>query len=541
MDLIAEENPYEKYKKIALFILPHVHPHLLQTFTRCIKGQAPEMYIYDKYIKSAWSTFNNTFSGKQPHPPLDLQDMITSAIYIALSKEDLERALRTYRENRRVFKRNWFGSIKEEIQTPDKMKPRNPQYLKHYADSLNLINALNRGIDTEDETTEDIMLKKYKEIDDWKSDTSSLITDFYFLTQKPVKSIANGFMNDLTYESLIIIRNVFGGSIEGFNVNFPNEFMEHPLFSYRSTALEFEPELLENEISFLNKYSYEAENEETIEDVVVKFKPDFELPSVTEKNVSKVLRNYQIDLKQRELDMKDREIVTLLFNYINGENFANKLITVDLREFTRKVFGIKTPKHKHYENLIARLENLKKYEYTISVRNKETGELIETSTLGLLNYIHVYLDDNYFEFTPSDQWIQTYVQKNYTRILADSYKSIDSPQTKGIMMILQRERLTEYANDSDTKTLTLKYFRTHMKLLKIGNAALVKELIHHLDILKEKQVVVKDYTFLSKNSAVKIDFLPLEYNELFAYGFNTKKLEDKKNVIDTSYKELPNK
>ena len=133
------------------------------------------------------------------------------------------------------------------------------------------------------------------------------------------------------------------------------------------------------------------------------------------------------------------------------------------------------------------------------------------------------------------------MQKNYTRILADSYKSIDSPQTKGIMMILQRERLTEYASESDTKTLTLKYFRTHMKLLKIGNAALVKELVHHLDILKEKQVVVKDYTFVNKNSAVKISFLPLEYNELFAYGFNTKKLEEKKNVIDTPYKEVPGK
>ena len=48
MDLITEENSYEKYKKIALFILPHVHPHLRQTFNRCIKDQPPELYIYDK-------------------------------------------------------------------------------------------------------------------------------------------------------------------------------------------------------------------------------------------------------------------------------------------------------------------------------------------------------------------------------------------------------------------------------------------------------------------------------------------------------------
>ena len=54
--------------------------------------------------------------------------------------------------------------------------------------------------------------------------------------------------------------------------------------------------------------------------------------------------------------------------------------------------------------------------------------------------------------------MRTYVQKKYISILTDSYTSINSPQTKGIMMILQQERLSEYSKNSFSTTLTLKYF-----------------------------------------------------------------------------------
>ena len=178
------------------------------------------------------------------------------------------------------------------------------------------------------------------------------------------------------------------------------------------------------------------------------------------------------------------------------------------------------------------MEKLKNYDYTITIRSRETGELIETTSLGLLNYLYINFQENYFQYTPSEQWIRTYVQKKYINILTDSYKSVDSPQTKGIMMILQQERLTEYAKNSYTKTLPLNYFRLHMKLQKIGNAALVKELTNHMSILKSEQIVIKDFEFINKNSAVTIQFLPLDSKELIAYEFNTKALEDQSEIID---------
>ncbi|WP_289201220.1 hypothetical protein, partial [Phocaeicola sartorii] len=499
---MIDSNQYEKYEKIALFIQPNIHKNLIATYEKYIRGKKPELYIDENYIKTTkpLSRASDTEPSSQDkkdsrRKSVSLEDIITVCTYIALSKENIEQSIRTYRENRRVYKRNWFNSIKEEMGPPEKMRPKNPRLLRKYAESTSLINNMDRSQD-DDRTIEEIMLDKYNEIDNWRSDTTAPITDFSFTAQKPTKTLANAFINDITFESLLIIKDAFGGSIEGFNTKYPTEFNEHPLFSFRSTVMDFEPQLLENELTFFNQYSYKDEDKGIEGDITVKYNPDVDLPStVTEKNLSKIMKEFQINLKQRELDMKDREIMTQLFNLINGETLSTQHIRVDLREFTRRVFNIRVPKKKHYEDIGNRLEKLKNYDYTITVRSRETGELIETTSLGLLNYLYINFQENYFQYTPSEQWIRTYVQKKY---ITDSYKSVDSPQTKGIMMILQQERLTEYAKNSYTKTLPLNYFRLHMKLQKIGNAALVKELTNHMSILKSEQIVIKDFEFINK-------------------------------------------
>ena len=76
-----------------------------------------------------------------------------------------------------------------------------------------------------------------------------------------------------------------------------------------------------------------------------------------------------------------------------------------------------------------------------------------------------------------------------------------------------------------------------MKLGKMPPSTLVKELTKHFAVLKEKAIVIKDFEFVSKNSAVNIEFLPLDNKELMAYDFQTKALEDK-SVIDAKFKEI---
>jgi len=519
---------YEKYETLARFILPNISSNIHTTYEKYIKERDAENYIYENYI--AGTKPSTTDALPYPMTPFSLQDMIVTCTYIALSKESIEQALRTCREIRRITKRNWFNSIKEEIYSPDNMKPKNPQFLRNYAKSKKLINSTNR--DTISELTiEEIMMDKYKDIDNWRSDTSAPATNFFFLSEKPTKTLANGFINDLTFESLLTIRDEFNDSIEGFNTKYPTIFSNKPIFSFRNTAMDFEAKLIENELSFLNKYQFEGEDTEG--DIIVNYNPDTELPAISnKKDLSNVLKNFQIDLKQKELDMKDREIMTQLFNRISGENISIQKITVDLRDFIRKVYNVNVPRQKHYDDLDMRLKRLQNYNYSIAVRKKDTGELIESTTLGLLNYIHINYEENYFQFTPSDEWIRTYIEKKYISILTDSYTSITSAQTRGIMMLLQQERLTEHTQKSSSKTLTLKYFRSNMKLIKMGNATLLKELTTHLKTLQDKQIIIKNFEITNQKSAISIDFLPLNSNELIAYEFTSKELVDNSQILD---------
>lgn len=529
----VDRSEYEKYKKIAVFIQPNIPPSIKNTYEKYVQGYQTERYIYETLIKPIMYTPEQQDINHKQNP-VTLLDIISVCAYVALSKENIDQAIRTYKENRRVYKRNWFNSIKEEILTPDKMKPKNPQLLRKYAETVYRLQKLDRSF-IANQTVEDIMQEKYQEIDKWRSDTSAPITDFLFAHEKPTKSLVNGFINDITFESLNIIKNDFGGSIEGFNVKFPTELTEHPIFNYRSTVMEFEPELLENELTLLKSYQSVNEEKGTVSDIQVKYKPnlDVQLPATaTKKNLTTVMAKYHVDLKQRDLDMKDREIMTQLFNMISGESTVHPIITVDLRDFTRKVFNIKVPKHKHYEELKNRLEKLKNYDYTITVRSRESDKVVEATTVGLLNYLYINFEENYFQFEPSEQWIRTYVQKKYINLLTDSYQSIESPQTKGIMMLLQQERLAEFSKGSSVKVLTLTYFRSHMKLIKMGNAALVKELTNHLNILKEEHIVIKDFEFVNKNSALKVTFHPLDNREIIAYDFNTKALEANSDIVD---------
>lgn len=530
-----DNSQYEKYQKISVFIHPNIPPNIIKTYDKYIKGHQAERSIYETHIRPFKFSPEDTNTGFSKNP-VTIQDIIASCIYIALSKENIDQAIRTYKENRRVYKRNWFNSIKEEVLTPDKMKPKNPQSLRKYAETICQLQKMDRTL-TETKTIEDIMQEKFAEIDNWRSDTSAPITDFIFVSEKTMKSLVNGFLNDITFEALNIIKNDFGGSIEGFNVRFPTALTERPIFSYRSTMMEFEAELLQSELTFFSTYHSEDDEKGTVSDIQVNYTPDVELPAtVSQKNITQLLSKYNIDLKQRDLDMKDREIMTQLFNMISAETTVNPTIKVEMREFTRKVFNVKVPKNKHYKELGYRLEKLRNYDYKISVRSKESDELIQTSSISLLNYLHINYEELFFLFTPSEQWIRSYVEKKYINLLTDSYHSIDSPQTKAFMMLLQQERLAEYITGSFTKVLTLKFFRSHMKLIKMGNAALIKELTTHLNILKESKIVVEDFEFINKNSSVKIQFLPLDSREIIAYDFNTKLIgsasDNTDNIID---------
>ena len=139
----------------------------------------------------------------------------------------------------------------------------------------------------------------------------------------------------------------------------------------------------------------------------------------------------------------------------------------------------------------------------------------------------------------SEQLKNAYIQKRYTNILSDAYKSIKSVQTRGVMMLLQQERLKEYSRGSLETTLTLKFFRSHMKFKQMSNANLFKELTAHLEALRSRQLIVDNFEEVNKKSGLHITFLPLTEKELIVYGYDIKKEIEDTHIIDATYRESP--
>lgn len=520
MDNLQDTNVLEKYARSAEFILPRISQKLKDAFKNLILNGEPESYVL-AFIQSTQASLDMMTVSQN----VSLDDLICVCTYIALSTEPVDSAIRTYKENHRTNKRSLMRYINEEMDNSLALSPRNPRFLKKYADSVFFLSKKEKNV-------EEIMAEKYEELDKWRLDFSLPIIDFEFIDMKHPKTIANCFINDITLESLIIIKEEFGGSIEGFNTKIPTPLNEPSYFSYKNKKLDFIPQLVENEIYLFNTYYFE--NEETTSDVTISFTSEKQVPrSFNNPNaLPSFLKKYNIDLIHPTLDLKDKDIATYLFNQLNGDNLANVNIKVYYIDVIRNVYGVQQPKAKHYDDLYDRLEKLKKYEQKITVRSKSTGEIIESSTLDLLNYLHQNKKERYFFFSPSDQMVKTYIERKYFSILTDTYRIVESPQTRTIMTMLQQIRLTEHVKGSTTATLVLNFFRNYLKLDKITNTALTKELIKHFEFLKGNGIIINKYRFMNKNSSVVIEFCPLDSKELLAYEFDTKALPVQDDIFE---------
>lgn len=497
----------KNYIKIAHFVYPHLKDGILQIYHQCIEKRPPEDYLYDHYM--------NVFLDSRQE--INLENIVIYALCTALSKDDIDKAVRTAKMSRRTWKKNWMTSIRNEMGLSGSITARNPQYLRTYAGSQVTKAIMDGQKDVPD--IQHIMEETYQKLEQWARDGDAPAMNFIFRHYKQPKALANAFLTDITYDSLCAILLHYHGSIEGFNMNVPTVLSDYPIFSYRQADMFFDPVVVQNELTLLSQYDFQNEN--TMGKIEVKYGSEQMPINLQKQTVEDVLSNYQINInEQRDLDMRDREIITHLFSMINASNLDHAFITVNTHDFCKSVFNLAKPRGYNYEDVYKRLTKLKQYSYSVSVIDKKTNEPAESIHFNLIDSLYINYEQGYFQFRPSDMWIRTYVQQKYTSILTDSYKSISSPQTKAIMMLLQQERLIGYSNGVDTKNFTLSYFRSRMKMLKVGNSAFMKELKQHLSTLQDNHVIVKDFEVLNRGAGIRVTFLPLNDAEKLAYDYN---------------------
>ena len=242
----VDDDFFKQYERTALLILPYLPECLRETYRLYISGKGNQ--IGEEISKNILKDIN-------PSAPDDpsLEMIIAACIYIALSKENLDKAISTYKETRRKNKQRWMKTIEEEVLPDNKITPRNPQLLKVYATSLYTEQQYNR-INNEEKSIEEFMDEIFKKLKEWQSTTTEPVSNFLFYKAKKKKPAATAFINDVTLESLYIIRDKFSGSIDGFSVKYPTNLSDQPIVSYRNTSLDFIPQLIDNELILSNSY-----------------------------------------------------------------------------------------------------------------------------------------------------------------------------------------------------------------------------------------------------------------------------------------------
>ena len=500
-DLIpTEEGDFMDYNQLAVMIKSLLDAKILKTYDDFIANKDAGYYI-KKTLKVTDS--------------MTLEDIIAIKMQETLNNDNIDGSLKKYRHNRYVYKRNWFDTLKEEMSPDLNLKPRNPCSLQKEAElHFSLLKYSRNNAESEFSSIEEMMQTRFNEAEKWKSNPSALITDFRYYPDKTTSSQANAFVYDLILESLLIISNNFNGSLNGFLTKFPIELMDNPIFSYRTTTIDFEIEMIQNELRIFNDFEYD---EGTLRIEVNKEHLDLPSEINTELPLEEILKKYNIQLSQRDMDMIDRELISCLFNMIDAEAIKSSHIVGDLKSLAKMALNTEKLRNTQLKDIQERLHKLRDYNYSVTVKEKKTGKDIEKLSMNLVSMVHTYEKNGliFFDVEPTQRMISTYIKNNYVNILSQKYNQINSPQTRAILMILQSERIKVYLDGKLESSLSLKFFRSHMKLPKIYPAKLKKEIEKHLRILKEKNLVVQDYT-IEKNG-VNIHFTDLEDLEFIAY------------------------
>ena len=58
----VDKTQYEKYEKLAVFIMPYVRPELIKTYNNFIKDRQPERFIYENYIRETIPAEENSYA-----------------------------------------------------------------------------------------------------------------------------------------------------------------------------------------------------------------------------------------------------------------------------------------------------------------------------------------------------------------------------------------------------------------------------------------------------------------------------------------------
>lgn len=475
------------------------------------------------------------------------------------SEEDSLEDYRLAKKNKKDF---LYRVIREEYEVftgkraVDK-RPRTTKYLKE--SWLANTNAfLTERIVTISQ--EEFYKQEYEQVHQWHKVTADYIFNFPYFDTLPAKSRVLYIIQDIGWIVFNIIKTEFYGNIEGYLTKTPDlslgmKKLSMPIVNWQSSAIA------------LNDLQFEADdNSITVSEIIANNGGQLKITVDVIRNVDcstdekkqialkKITDEYRSGERVGRLDTTDFSILSAILNFMNHEIITGKKpLLVSFTELALKVFNgessISLKKCNSFFNHLLKLSKMSiafteldangipvaseqhdffKFKYSISgtfaSRAENLSPLPRNAELDLsgeanIPNIDALNKDHYNHMTlqliPGEYLRSQYISQLSTGISTIVYQSLPSPKAKVLVKLFLEDRFRTMP--TLTSRITMKYIETQVRVASGEIRRLKNDIIEILAFLKEKQMIVDDYTV--NRGSFDITYLAFTDHEKAIYGY----------------------
>lgn len=337
---------------------------------------------------------------------------------------------------------------------------------------------------------------KLADVESWRTTEKGLLITFPFLSYVSKKTLHTAILNDTIIAICDIILDEYGGTLAGFFRNYPEFFVDKPLFTPVGHNMRL---ILEN--NELTDIYYPVENSPEYLKTTIGVLPD-------ETNV----------VKMRALDETDLHIINFCLSKIDNTFYQDHTVIVNLAELSKEIYGKSSGQHLNI--LLNRCIKL------TNIRQEEEN-----------NYSFNYFD-NVFRIKESNMVSITFgtvlyssvVDHRLIQVTAENYEALTNKLSRIIYYSLQMERVRisspffenqeEYSKQTLVFDTDISFFERRVRFKTKSRRENIKLLKDALQEFCDQKIAIK--TFTVKDIYFNITFYPLSPEEIEDLQFTRK-------------------
>ncbi len=465
-----------------------------------------------------------------------LQQFILYILSTNISKNISISKLRTISNTSRRDRKKYLYKVVCEEKNGT-MTSQNPQYLTQNAQMYFELMHTNPSIPYY-ESIDCYIEEQFEKITEWASNSKYDISLFMFFNKIGAKRIAKCLEYDLAYHIFDIIHNeYYDNPIDGYLLKTPRGTYDNNLFSLVSTEMPIEYEVSNSQITVYSDYETTTDSgTQKIHTYINSLSGDFRETIVAGKQ-NELINQLRIDKEltsyAKVLDSMDFHILNTIysmFNVLDVNSGSKKIRLVDIVSACYSQTSKRT-----YLPTIERIIKLAGQRIDI-IQETQTGKISGGGRISFFDVLYRFVNENneeqsissidfmdgygtnslierlkdcdltkmVLEIQPSPFFKESIKnQMNYS-IMKNIYNQIAPVKAKNILMYLQSIRTNIYP--ATTTVISFSNLEEQLHLPKLKKRELENHIIEPFSLLKESNIVVKDFHIQKTSKIITIEF-----------------------------------